>query len=117
MEVVIINLGDGKAENENKIPDLLNTLFSQDITPDKKEEILNQRFDIATTAELESEVDGMCNLGNAIEKKGKEIGRQEGRQEQARATAIRMNTNGLPLEMIADSIGFDIETVKKWISN
>ena len=52
---------------------MLNTLFLQEITPDEKKEILNQKFDIATTAELESEVQGMCNLGSAIENKGKEI--------------------------------------------
>ena len=28
----------------------------------------------------------MCNLGSAIENKGKEIGRAEGREEQAKAT-------------------------------
>lgn len=115
MEVVILNLGDARTESEYKILDLLNTLFSQEITPNEKKEILNQKFDIATTAELESEVQGMCNLGSAIENKGKEIGREEGREEQAKATAIRMSKKGLPVEMIADAIGFSIDEVKAWI--
>jgi predicted transposase/invertase (TIGR01784 family) len=115
MEVVILNLGDARTESEYKILDLLNTLFSQEITPDEKKEILNQKFNIATTAELESEVQGMCNLGSAIENKGKEIGRAEGREEQAKATAIRMSKKGLPVEMIADAIGFSIDEVKAWI--
>ena len=115
MEVVILNLGDARTESEYKILDLLNTLFSQEITPDEKKEILNQKFDIATTAELESEVQGMCNLGSAIENKGKEIGRAEGREEQAKETAIRMSKKGLPVEMIADAIGFSIDEVKAWI--
>lgn len=119
MEVVILNLGDVRTESKYKILDLLNTLFSQEITPDEKKEILNQKFDIATTAELESEVQGMCNLGSAIENKGKEIGRAEGRaegrEEQAKATAIRMSKKGLPVEMIADAIGFSIDEVKAWI--
>ena len=102
MEVVILNLGDARTESEYKILDLLNTLFSQEITPDEKKEILNQKFNIATTAELESEVQGMCNLGSAIENKGKEIGRAEGKK-------------GLPVEMIADAIGFSIDEVKAWI--
>ena len=120
MEVVILNLGDARMENEYKILNLLNTLFSQEITPDEKKEILKNKFNIATTAELESEVQNMCNLSSAIENKGKEIGRQEGlqegRQEQAKATAIRMNQKGLPIEVIADSVGFSIETVKEWIT-
>ena len=86
--------------------------------------ILKNKFNIATTAEMESEVQNMCNLSSAIENKGKEIGRQEGlqegrqegRQEQAKATAIRMNQKGLPIELIADSVGFSIETVKEWIA-
>lgn len=120
MEVVILNLGDARMENEYKILNLLNTLFSQEITPNEKKEILKNKFNIATTAELESEVQNMCNLSSAIENKGKEIGRQEGlqegRQEQAKATAIRMNQKGLPIEVIADSVGFSIETVKEWIT-
>ena len=51
MEVVILNLGDARMENEYKILNLLNTLFSQEITPDEKKEILKNKFNIATTAE------------------------------------------------------------------
>ena len=40
----------------------------------------------------------------------------EGREEQAKATAIRLNQKGLPIEDIADSIGFSIETVKNWLT-
>ena len=40
----------------------------------------------------------------------------EGRKEQAKATAIRLNQKGLPIEDIADSIGFSIETVKNWLT-
>lgn len=36
----------------------------------------------------------------------------EGREEQAKSTAIKLNQKGLPIEDIADSIGFSIETVK-----
>ena len=42
-------------------------------------------------------------------------GRAEGREEQAKATAIRMSKKGLPVEMIADAIGFSIDEVKAWI--
>ena len=40
----------------------------------------------------------------------------EGREEQDKATAIRLNQKGLPIEDIADSIGFSIETVKNWLT-
>ena len=49
-------------------------------------------------------------------KEGRAEGRAEGREEQAKATAVRMKQKGLSLEDIADSIGFSIETVKKWLT-
>ena len=38
------------------------------------------------------------------------------REEQAKSTAIKLNQKGLPIEDIADSIGFSIETVKNWLT-
>ena len=58
----------------------------------------------------------MEDLRNESYAEGREEGREEGRAEQARVTAIRMNDKGLPVEIIADSIGFDVAIVKKWIS-
>ena len=70
----------------------------------------------------------MCDVLDRVEKKGKEIGREEGRKEgraegrkegraeQAKATAIRMFERGLSIDLIADAIGFSIETVKEWLS-
>lgn len=40
----------------------------------------------------------------------------EEREEQAKSTAIKLNQKGLPIEDIADSIGFSIETVKNWLT-
>ena len=41
----------------------------------------------------------------------------EGREQQAKDTAIRMNKKGRSVEEIADSIDFDVEIVKKWLSS
>ena len=48
---------------------LLNTLFSPTVLPDEKKRILSEKYNIAMTVELESEVQRMCNLGTAIDKK------------------------------------------------
>lgn len=40
----------------------------------------------------------------------------EGKEEQARATAQNLCKLGLPLEQIASAVGFDIETVKQWLT-
>ena len=48
---------------------------------------------------------------------GRVEGRVEGREQQAKDTAIRMNKKGRSVEEIADSIDFDVEIVKKWLSS
>lgn len=40
----------------------------------------------------------------------------EGRMEQARMTAKNLKLCGLTLEQIADAVGFDVETVRKWLT-
>lgn len=57
---------------------LLNTLFSPTVLPDEKKRILSEKYNIAMTTELESEVQRMCNLGTAIESKARDEGRNEG---------------------------------------
>lgn len=39
----------------------------------------------------------------------------EGREQQAKATAIRMSKKGRSVEKIADCVDFDLETVRKWL--
>ena len=53
---------------------LLNTLFSPTVLPDENEKkrILSEKYNIAMTVELESEVQRMCNLGAAIESKARD---------------------------------------------
>ena len=60
---------------------LLNTLFSPTVLPDEKKRILSEKYNIAMTTELESEVQRMCNLVTAIESKARDEGRVEGRAE------------------------------------
>lgn len=81
MEVIVLNLGDPENEADCKILNLLSTLFSSTVLPDEKKKILSEKYNIAMTAELESEVRRMCNLGAALENKGRNEGRVEGRSE------------------------------------
>ena len=60
---------------------LLNTLFSPTVLPDEKKRILSEKYNIAMTVELESEVQRMCNLSTAIENQGIKKGLAEGRVE------------------------------------
>ena len=81
LETIILSLGEPENDADCSILNLLNTLFSPSVLPDEKKNVLSKKYNIAMTAELESEVQRMCNLGTAIESKARDEGRAEGRNE------------------------------------
>ena len=78
MEIIILSLGEPENDADCSILNLLNTLFSPSVLPDEKKNVLSKKYNIAMTAELESEVQRMCNLSTAIENQGINKGRAEG---------------------------------------
>ena len=78
MEIIILSLGEPENDADCSILNLLNTLFSPSVLPDEKKNVLSKKYNIAMTAELESEVQRMCNLSTAIENQGIKKGRVEG---------------------------------------
>ena len=81
LEVIILSIGKVENEADCSILNRLNTLFSPSILPDEKKKVLSEKYNIAMTEELESEVQCMCNLSTAIENQGINKGRAEGRAE------------------------------------
>ena len=62
-------------------------------------------------------VSEMCKVMEDLRNESYAEGQAEGREQQAKDTAIRMNRKGRSVEEIADSIDFDVEIVKKWLSS
>jgi hypothetical protein len=56
-------------------------LFSPITSPDDKKKILEDDFNIAMTAEFESEVQRMCNLSKGVYNEGVQQGIQQGMQQ------------------------------------
>ena len=81
LETIILSLGEPENDADCSILNLLNTLFSPSVLPDEKKNVLSKKYNIAMTAELESEVQRMCNLSTAIENQGIKKGLEEGRAE------------------------------------
>ena len=105
MEVVILNLGDADENSELEILDLLNVLFSTTATPEEKKKRLNDEFDIAMTAEFESEVRDMCNLSKALV--------EQGIEQKNLSLAKMMLENNEPIDKIAKYTGYGIDKVKE----
>lgn len=81
------------------------------------QECIQMYFDLLAekTRYLEESPKGVSEMCKVMEDLRNES-YAEGREEQAKATAIRLKQKGLPIEDIADSIGFSIETVKNWLT-
>ena len=57
----------------------------------------------------------MCKVMEELRNESYAEGREEGREQRAKATAIRMSKRGRSIEEIADCVDFDLETVRKWL--
>ena len=110
MEVVILNLGEPDNEADCGILNLLNTLFSPTVLPDEKKRVLSEKYNIAMTAELESEVQRMCNLGTAIENKARDEGIVEGIDIGELRTTVKYYKKGkITIEEAAADLNMTVE--------
>ena len=76
-EVVVLNLGEAESKTDSDILNLLNTLFSDSVSPEEKKRVFSEEYNITMTKEVEEEVNLMCNLSSAIERKGEAKGKFE----------------------------------------
>ena len=65
-------------DSRSDIIRLLSALLSTSETVERRKQILEDEFHIPMTKEIEEEVQRMCNLGTAVEKKGIMIGEKRG---------------------------------------
>lgn len=110
MEVVILNLGEPDNEADCGILNLLNTLFSPTVLPDEKKKVLSEKYNIAMTTELESEVQRMCNLGTAIENKARDEGIDIG---ELRTTVKYYKKGKITIEEAAADLNMTVEEFKE----
>lgn len=121
MEVVILNLGDADKSSNRQILDLLNVLFSSTTTPEEKKKRLNDEFDIAMTAEFESEVRDMCNLSQALVEqgieqgieRGIELGIEQGVDQKNMSLVKLMLEDNEPIEKIVKYTDYSVDKIKK----
>lgn len=78
MEILIINLGDAREPVDNQILRLMNVLLSSQTDVREKQRVMREEFHIAMTAELEVEVEALCNLSQGIYNEGFETGVEKG---------------------------------------
>ena len=79
LEAVMICLGrETEQHNGNRLHGMLSTMLSDKLTPQEKEAILQNEYNIETTIEMEGELQQMCNLSDLIEEKALAQGIEQG---------------------------------------
>ena len=82
LSVILICLNTKKGLGEpGSLHHLLNVLLSPSLKPDEKAEIFSRVYGIRMEKEIRKELEGMCNLSEAIEEESLRRGRKEGRRE------------------------------------
>lgn len=81
MEILIINLGDAREPVDNQILRLMNVLLSSQTDVREKQRVMREEFHIAMTAELEVEVEALCNLSQGIYNEGFGTGVEKGMEK------------------------------------
>lgn len=119
-----LNVGKDKKSKDQLIR-MLDTIFSDKMDAEQKKRILETEHQMIMTRELEGEIGSMCNVSEGLWEramnegmlKGISQGISEGisqGEEKNRAEVIKnMLSLGLPLEIIAKSVGISEEEVKK----
>ena len=61
-------------------------------------------------------VNEMCKVMEDLRVESFTEGREEGRVEQAKATALKMSQKGMSIDEISELVGFSIKTVTEWLA-
>lgn len=100
LNVTFICLGDLKDKDTPNFLSMLSVLLSDRIKPEEKIESLEKNFQIPMTRKLREEIEKMCNLSEAIEERGIEIGSEKTAKENAK----KFFENGASYELVRASI-------------
>ena len=82
LSISFIRLPKGDVEeSENRLIDMLSILFSETMDAETKKKILEQKYEMKMTRELEGGISSMCNVGEGLVERTLERGIQQGIQQ------------------------------------
>ena len=114
VNIVLIGVANELPEHDDEyeLHRLLSTLFSMELSGDKKLEIIEKEYSIPVDDRMREDVNVMCNLSQGIREKGIAEGITEGIAEGIAALILNMHKKGYTLEQIADIAEKSVEEVK-----
>ena len=120
LRAVMVCLGKNTVEGYNEEKDsavvllnLLNVIVNDRISVGEKLRILEEEYSIETTKRIREEMTDMCNLSDAIEQRGIELGIQQGVQQGEAAKLCELvdgfvKRNAVTVEKACDVIGVSV---------
>ena len=115
MQAVIVHLGDANVPVGNQILRLMNVLLSEKTNAIKKQQVMEEEFHIAMTADLKTEVEELCNLSDGIYKKGRGEGLRQGIEGAVQMLRSQGNPDEQIIEMIMQQYDLTLETAKSYV--
>lgn len=109
LSIITIYLGKkyDMSDDEQKLMNLLYTLFKADMDAEDKKAHLTKNYGILMTRMIAEEVEGMCNFSQGIMNEGLAKGFAKGRLEGK--TEGEMNTTVLNVQNLMESLNMDID--------
>ncbi|MCC8046456.1 MAG: Rpn family recombination-promoting nuclease/putative transposase [Clostridiales bacterium] len=106
LNIVLLGVPDElpKRGRKYRLHRLLSTLFSVDVKPNERIDILENEYHIATGTEFREELDSMCNLSQGILELG------ETREKER--LIVNMDLEGFTLDVISRVTGETVEKIK-----
>jgi len=109
--VVMVYLGQPEDNTQSNTLHMLNNVLSSEITAEQKLNMLEDKYDIKKTIELEKELTNMCNLSKSILDKGIGLGITQGIDKGILITAQNFLKMGLCVEQVAKGTKLPLEEV------
>lgn len=105
LSVVMIGLNkDSFRQPRTELHGMLGTVFSEELKPEEKLEILSKEYQMETTEETKEGVNVMCNLSDAIEERGLRRGEERGEQKKLIEQVCRKVQKNKALSVIAEEL-------------
>ena len=115
LSVILICLNTKKGPGEEgNLHHFLNVLLSPVLKPEEKAEIFSRVYGIRMEKEIRKELEGMCNLGEAIEEEAMKRGRKEGKREGRAESLVKsvesaMKSFHVDLRTACEGLGFTLK--------
>ncbi len=115
MELVLVCLGRPEdAEQGTKLHQLLTEVLSDTASPEEKKKVMQEKYGIVTSVELEGGLAKMCNLSDYIEEKALNRGIEQGIEQGTLTTLISLVKDGLlSMETAAERLDITLDVFEE----